>query len=379
MTERLANQRALFDLPEGVAYLRCAASSPLLGAAVAAGQAGVARKARPWTAFGDGPALVAETRALFAALIGAGPRDIALMPSASFGLSTAAANLTVGPGRCVLVLEDQFPSNVYPWRAAVARDGGRVRDVATPADRDWTAAVLAALDETVAVAALPHCHWLDGAMLDLEAIGARCRAVGAALVLDLSQSLGAVPFDVARVQPDFLVTVAEKWMLGPFRLAYCYAAPNRQDGRPLDHAWSNREGHGDHARLIDYTDAYEPGAIRYDMGERADFVALPQAIAGLKQLLAWTPDAIARTLAPMVDDIAARAGDRGLVPTPKPVRAPHFLGLRAPGGLPATLAERLAARDVYVSQRGDALRVAPHVYTTPGDLDRLFDALDAAL
>lgn len=379
MTELLPNQRALFDLPGDVAYLRCAASSPLLRAAVAAGQEGVARKARPWTAFTDGPALVAETRALVARLIGAGDRDIALMPSASFGVSTAAANLTVAPGRAVLVLDGQFPSNVYPWRWAAARDGGTVRAVPAPRDGDWTGAVLSALDETVAVAALPQCHWLDGAVLDLAVIGARCRALGAALVLDLSQSLGVVPFDIGAVRPDFLVAVAEKWMLGPFRLAYFYAAPHRQRGRPLDYAWSNREGHGDHARLIDYTDAYEPGAIRYDMGERADFVALPQAIAGLKQILEWTPDAIARTIAPLVAEIAARAAQRGLVPTPQPVRAPHFLGLRAPGGLPAGLAEGLAARGVYVSARGDALRVAPHLYNDRGDIDRLFDALDALL
>jgi selenocysteine lyase/cysteine desulfurase len=329
----------------------------------------------------DGAALVAETRDLFARMIGARAHDIALCPSASFGLSTAAANLPVGPGRRVLILEGQFPSNVYPWQEAARAGGGTVEIVPRPAspDIDWTDLVLERLDDGVAVAALPQCHWVDGVEIDLVRIGARCRAVGAALVLDLSQSLGARPFDVAAVQPDFLVTVAEKWMFGPYRLAYLYAAPHRQQGRPLDLNWCNRLGHADHARLVDYTDAFEPGAIRYDMGGRADFVALPQALAGLRQLLEWGPAAISATLAPMVDEIALRGEALGLTAPPAAFRAPHFLGLRAASGLPKGLAEGLAARGVHVSVRDDAIRVAPNVYNDRSDIDRLFTALEDLL
>lgn len=376
----IPNQRHLFDLPEDVAYFRCAAASPLLRDALAAGQSGLAKKARPWLLGAEESRRQPEqVRTRVAALIEAEPDDIALVPSASYGLSTAAANLTIGPGRSVVLLDRQFPSNVYPWQAAVQRDGGFLTTVWQPPKGDWTAAVLDAIGPNTAVVAVPGFHWTDGSRLDLEAVAVACRSHGAALVLDLSQSLGAVPFSVRQVDPDFMVAVAEKWMMGPAQLAYLYVAPRHQDGVPIEYGWANRAGSDDHANLDRYTDAYQPGARRFDAGERSNYATLPVAIRALDQILTWTPEAITRTLAPVVRDIARGAGTMGLAPTPPSARAPHMVGLRVTGGLEPDLAGRLAERGVHVSVRGDVVRVAPHVYNHDGDIDRLFDALRAEL
>lgn len=376
----IENQRHLFDLPDEVAYLRCAASAPQLKSIYEAGRLGLAKKSRPWRlgsreTFDD----VEHLRTLFADLIGAAAGDVALVPSASYGLSTAAANLAVGEGRDVILLARQFPSNVYPWRALVRRGGGRLLTVERAADDDWTSAVLAAIGPATAVVALPQCHWLDGAMLDLDAIGRRAREVGAALVLDLSQSLGAVPFDVATVQPDFAVAVAEKWLLGPYQLAFFYAAPSRQDGEPIEHTWIGRAESEDYGRLVDYRDSYQPGARRFDVGERGNFISVPMAVQALRQIADWRVDAIAATLRPLVDEVADRAAEIGLTPVPAAIRAPHMIGLRAGSGLPRGLGDRLADRDVFVSVRDQAIRVAPHVYNDRWDLDRLFSALTELL
>ena len=371
----IPSQRHLFDLPEDVAYLRCAAASPLLRDALAAGQAGLAKKARPWCLGREESGREPEqVRALVAALIDAKPDDIALVPSASYGLSTAAANLTIGPGRSVVLLDRQFPSNVYPWRAAVQRDGGFLTTVWRPSGGDWTASVLDAIGPDTAVVAVPGFHWIDGGRLDLEAVAAACRPHGAALVLDLSQSLGAVPFSVRRIDPDFVVAVAEKWMMGPVQLAYFYVAPRHQAGTPIEHGWANRAGSEDHSNLDRYSDGYQPGARRFDAGERAHYATL-----ALDQILIWTPEAITRTLAPVIQDIARGAATMGLRPTPPSARAPHMVGLQVSGGPEPDLAQRLADRGVHVSIRGDVVRVAPHVYNHDGDIDRLFDALRAEL
>ena len=109
-------------------------------------------------------------------------------------MTIAARNLPLGAGQTIVLLADQFPSNLYPWRAAAARAGAEIVTVDAP-DGDLTSAVLAAIDERTAIAALPHCRWTDGALLDLESIGERVRAAGAALALDLTQSAGALPID----------------------------------------------------------------------------------------------------------------------------------------------------------------------------------------
>lgn len=376
----IACQRDLFDIPDDLAWINCAQHSPALKTVFDAGLGGLERKRHPWTL---GPAQYQEdvmrARTLFAGLIGATAADISFMPSASYGLSLAAKNLTIGPGRRVVLLAEQFPSHVYPWREAVKRDGGTVVTVERPNKGSWTQAVLAEVDERCAVLALPACHWMDGRSLDLELLSKAARACGTALVLDLSQSLGAVPIDVGEIAPDFLCAVAYKWLLGPYSFGYLYSAPHRQDGQPLEHAWSSRGGADDAGSITDYRDDFLPGARRYDVGERGNYIALPMAIAGLEQVHAWGVGEISATLRPMVDTIARRAEALGLQATAAEGRAPHFLGLRFPEGPPPGLTDRLKEKQVYISQRGDSLRVSPHLYNNDADIERLFEALAATL
>jgi selenocysteine lyase/cysteine desulfurase len=380
MPELIPCQRHLFDLPDDVAYLNCAYMSPLLKRAAEVGAEAIARKLRPWRIKADDFFTESErARALFSGLLGAHADEIALVPAASYGLAIAAANLPVAPGRRILVLAEQFPSNVYTWRALAAQSGAKVATVERGVDGDWTSAVLARLDGRVAIAALPHCHWIDGGLLDLAAIGARCREVGSALVVDATQSLGALPLDLAAIRPDYLVCPGYKWLLGPYSLGYLYVAPQHRDGRPLEQNWIARRGSEDFARLIDYQDAYQEGARRFDVGERSNFALVPVGSVGLEQLLAWGVERIAATLAAKTAAIAERAAALGLQAAPAHLRAGHYLGLRFPQGAPQRLPERLAERQVYVSVRGDSLRVTPHVYNHEQDLDRLFEVLHAVL
>jgi selenocysteine lyase/cysteine desulfurase len=373
-------QRHLFDLPADVAYLNCAYMSPILKRAAAVGAEAIARKCRPWTITADDFFADSErARRLFAALLGASAEDIAIVPAASYGLAVAAANLPLAESQRILVLAEQFPSNVFTWRELTTQRGGEVLTIPRPPDGDWTAAVLAALDERVAITALPHCHWTDGGLLDLVAIGERCRELKSALVLDATQSLGALPLDLARVRPDYLVCPGYKWLLGPYSLGYLYVAPQHQDGRPLEQNWIAREASQDFARLIDYAERYQPGARRFDVGERSNFALMPVSIVGLEQLLAWGVPAIAETLAERTGRIAERAAALGLTSTPAARRAGHYLGLSLPQGMPSGLPERLAKERVYVSLRGASLRVTPHLYNDDADLDRLFAVLGAAL
>ena len=185
-------QRHLFDLPDDIAYLNCAYMAPLMHSVVEAGLRGVRRKARPWEiAAPDFFSDAALARELFARIVNARAEDIAIAPAASYGMTIAARNLPLRTGQTIVLLADQFPSNLYPWRAAAARAGAEIVTVDAP-DGDLSAAVLAAIDERTAIAALPHCRWTDGALLDLESIGEHVRAAGGALALDLTQSAGAL-------------------------------------------------------------------------------------------------------------------------------------------------------------------------------------------
>ncbi|WP_436638904.1 aminotransferase class V-fold PLP-dependent enzyme [Microbaculum sp. FT89] len=385
-TDRLDSQRHLFDIPRDVVWMNCAYMSPLMNAAVAAGEEGIRRKAHPWSM--TPPDFFSESedaRTLFGRLVNAPAEAVAIVPSASYGIAVAAANTLVSSGQSIVLLEDQFPSNVYAWRRKASENGARVRTV-TRAEAsgangatDWTSALVAAIDDDTAVVAAPNCLWTDGSLIDLETVGEAARRHGAALVLDLTQSAGVMPFDVSAVQPDFAVAATYKWLLGPYSLGFLYAAPHRQSGRPLEEGWITRAGARDFARLVDYQDDYEPGARRYDMGERSNFHLMPMATAALSRILDWGVDRIARTLGERNRDIVERAAGLGFSAPPEDFRAAHFLGLRHVGGIPATLLDTLKDRNVYVSVRGDSIRVTPHLYNDDEDVERFFAALEAAL
>ena len=373
-------QRDLFTIPENVAYFNCAYTSPLLKSAAAIGQRALTRKTAPWTLttdffFSD----LNENRGLFATLVEASPDDVAIIPSVSYGIALAARNLPVKPGQTIVVLQDQFPSNIYSWHRLAHERGASVVSVPRPEDGNWTPSVLAAITKETAIAALPHCHWTDGTLIDLVAVGKHCRACNCALVVDGTQSLGAMPFAVPEIQPDFLVTTAHKWLLGPYSYGFCYVAPRWQGGRPLEENWLNREGSEDFARLVQDREAYQDGAKRFDAGEASNFILAPIAGEALRQILFWGVSAIAETLQARTTAIAEKASRLGLQVAPAAHRAPHLIGLRHSAGFPANLPARLAEANVFASARGDSIRIAPHVYNTDGDVKRLFRVLQAQM
>lgn len=375
----LPSQRHLFDIPEDVAFLNCAYMSPLAHRVVAAGERGLRAKGRPWEiSTADFFSDVETVRSRIAALIGADADGIAIAPAASYGLSTAAQILPVSRGQRIVLLDEQFPSNVYPWRARAEDVGAEIVVVPRPADGDWTDAILSHLDNRVAIAAMANCHWTDGGLIDVETIGQRCRALGIKFVLDLTQSAGALPFDCARVQPDVIACASYKWLLGPYSLGFTYVAPEWRDKAPLEHNWIGRAGSEDFARLVAYEEAYQPGARRFDVGERANFALIPAFAESLTMLLEWTVPAIASTLRARTESLADAVAALGYSSLPSSQRAGHFLAIGLPPGgsaTPAALATSLAAKKVYVSVRGESVRITPHLYNTDSDVSQLVEAL----
>lgn len=370
-------QREAFELPRDVTYLNCAYMSPVSKAAIAAGEAAIRQKGRPFEVTApDFFSLPERARELFAKIIGADKEGVAIVPAASYGMTAATLNLPVTRGQEILVLKDQFPSNIYPWRRLAADKGATVRMLSLPQDgATWTEALLAAIGPNTAIVGTPNLHWTNGALIDLEQVSAACRKHGAALALDLTQSAGVLPTNLSRIQPDFAVAATYKFLMGPYGLGFMWVHPNWRDGRPVEEVWGARKGAEDFANLVDYQDDYAPGARRFDMGERSQFQLLPIAIAGMEQLLGWGIEDIQETLTARTLEIADRTSQLGFRSLPVGARAGHYLGLMRDGPLPTGLVQRLADKNVYVSVRGPSVRITPHLYNDAEDVDRFVEAL----
>lgn len=385
--EALSRQTHGFHIPAGVHYLNCAFMSPLLREVEEAGIEGMRRKRTPFETaprdfFEDSDRL----RDAFASLIGApDPERVAIVPSVSYGITTVARNLNPPRGSNVVILAEQFPSNVYPWRRLADERELVLRTVEAPVTAGsrgaaWNEALLEAIDSSTSVVAVPLYHWMDGTRFDLEEVGKRARELGAALVIDGTQSVGAAPFDLSAVQPDALVCAGYKWLLGPYSLGLAWYGSRLDGGVPLEETWTSRPDSDDFRRIGDYRNDYRPGAARYDVGERSNFILVPMQLAAIRRILAWSPEAIQEYCRSITRDALTEAVSLGVTVEDEMWRGNHLFGLRLPAGVdPARLGPELEARSISVSLRGSAIRVAPHVYNGEEDLNTLVEAIRVTL
>ncbi len=386
MTAPLACQRHQFSLPDDFHYLNCAYMGPLPKVAECAGIEGLRAKRFPQAIDPDDFFRPAdELRARFARLINAPePNRVATVPSVSYAVSTIARNTETGPGCNVVIVHEQFPGNVYPWRRLVEEKGGELRVVEPRGDgvrgEGWTERILDRIDGGTVAVAMGTVHWTDGTRFDLRAMRERTREVGAAMILDGTQTVGAVPIDVQALAPDALIVAAYKWLLGPYSLSLAWFGDRYLDGIPLEETWIGRRDSENFAGLVDYVDEYQPGALRFDVGQRSNFALIPALSASLDLVLEWRPERVSEYCRALMADAFPRLRELGLRVEDDRWRSPHLFGL----GLPEAVdRERLKGclhrHRVGVSFRGSSVRVSPYVYNNPGDVEALVAAFAETL
>lgn len=381
----LDNQKSLFSLPEDLHFLNCASRAPLLNEAQALGIAGLRRQIVPQSLPPEDYSRESEElRTRVAGLINASPDAIAITPSVSYGVAIAEHNTRLGGGQNVVTMEEEFPSDVYAWMERCRKDGATLRSVARPKHSAnvsslWNERLLDAIDGQTAVVNVSSVHWTDGVRFDLEAIGKRAREVGAIFVVDGTQSIGAAPFDFGTIAPDLLVCAGYKWLLGPYQIGFAALGARFLDAEPFEYHWSNRAGSHDTTATA-YRQEYEKGARRFDVGEHANYITVPMLSEGVRQAGAWGGAAIQDYCQTLTLPLTRFLDDERFVVAPASQRVAHIIGVRlADERRLTTVMKCLAERQVRVSQRGRSVRISPHVYNTPEDMDALMDGLAAGV
>lgn len=375
--------RAHYNLPDDLHFLDGAAQGPQLRAVTEAGIDAVRRKEVPTSIRAEHyfeP--VARLRASFAELLGVSAHCIATVPSVSYAMASVARVIDVPAGKRIVSVADVFPSSYYTWSAYAKTRGCTFELIGPPAGSedfaaDWNARLLDAIDDTCGLAVVPPVHWITGVAFDLSDVRRHCDAVGARLVVDATQWLGARPFDFESVRPDALTCAGYKWLGHPYALGYLYLADDLHDGVPLEQNWSTRRGAKDFARLTHWTEEYQPGAVRFTMGEAANFINVAMGQVALDQLLAWGPAAVAAHTSYLVGGYWARFEALGYALPSSRFRVGHLFSLALPEGAdPVQLRADLQEARVAVSLRGEYIRVSPHVSSREEDLDALVGVLN---
>jgi selenocysteine lyase/cysteine desulfurase len=304
--------------------------------------------------------------------------EIAFVGPTSLGLNLVAAGLSLRKGDNILIYQDDYPSNVYPWMALAekgvqvrlmnVRELGRIRNID----------VLGQVDENTRLVALASCHFVTGWRIDIAGIGQQLRARNIPFCVDAIQTLGAFPTTVEHV--DFLAADAHKWLLGPCAAGILYVRKEFQERlRPTIVGWHN-------VRCANYVAqdqiVHPPDGRRYEAGS-ANLIGLAGLQAGMELLLEVGIDNIAAELlrkrAWLVPALQAKsyAVLGGSAP---PENASGIVTFYKPDAHMPTLHAKLAEANIITSLRASRagqryVRLSPHFYNTDAELQRMLELL----
>ncbi len=374
----IKTQRELFDIPNDIAYFNCAYNSPLLLESTKRLHVGVDSKSHPWERIPDDFFNDAEIiRTLSSEIFGGDSDGYAVVPSASYALSTASRILEskLMKNDKILLVDEEFPSIVLPLKRVVNETGAIITTVLKPKNGNWTEAVINGINEKIKVVAISSCHWTNGAFIDLLAIRKKCDEFNTILIIDTTQTLGAMPFSVDVIKPDFMVAAGYKWLLCPYGFSLFYIDEKWRNERPLEETWIARENAQDFANLVNYSDKYMDGSRRFEVGEKCTPTILPGAIAALEQIQTWGVDKIADSILNINRKIETNLVQLGFQLPDDSQRCPHILGAIVPDSFTGNIVNELKNRKIFISQRGKSLRFAPHLYINDNDIERLNNAI----
>ncbi|MCB0762548.1 MAG: aminotransferase class V-fold PLP-dependent enzyme [Flavobacteriales bacterium] len=378
------SQKHLFSLQEGIHYLNCAYKAPLLKKGEEACAKSLIASRNPFNlSVDDFFDTTEEIKRQFGQLIHADAGDVVLVSSTSYAFTSVLNNTPAKPHGHALTLEHEFPSGYYSLSRWCEEHSQNLKSVGfqeREAGESPTTHLLNSITSETSVVLMSSVHWMNGMRFELEGIGKRCKEVGAVFIVDGTQSVGAQPIDVKACHIDALVCASYKWLFGPYSMAVAYIAPRFHGGKPVEEPWINRSNAREFQNLTQYVADYRPAAARFNGGETSNFILSPILLEALRQVNAWTPEAIsayARRLSAPLFELLQSAGIQS---ANREEYANHIFPLTLPSHVDHEhLKKLLNENQIFISLRGQHIRVSVNVFNEEADIEKLVEVVQQVL
>jgi cysteine desulfurase/selenocysteine lyase len=367
--------RSLFPICERLAYFNHAGVSPVNTRAVAAMNEFNEQTARLSIneyrqAMNDRQN---ELRQRCATLINARSVDeIVLIPNTAAGINTAAVSLPLRLGDNVLVLDGDYPANIYPWMNQAHRgvltkfvpqhNGGLDLDL-----------LVSRIDSHTRVIAMSTVVFATGFRNNLVEVGKLCRERGIFFVVDGIQSLGALPFDAQEANVDILAAGSQKWLMGPIGSGFLYVRRELL-GQLVPGAYVGASSVVDADNFLDYNFTLVPTAERFKLGSSNAIGAYGlNATLGLLQEIGI--ERVAERILMLADVAIGDLQERGfkLSASTAPEHRSGIIIPKVPD--PKAASARLEQAGIVCIPRGKGIRIAPHFYNTEEEILRVGELL----
>ena len=368
--------RSLFPITKRFNYLNHAAVSPLPLPTLQAVEAQLkdvhengSVNFRSWLSVKE------QARKLLADLLGARPEQVALMRNTSDGLSTVANGLVWRKGDNIVTFRGEFPSNIYPWLRIRDAFGIEVRMCEERDGRIEFDDLERLIDQNTRIVTISHVQFASGFRMDLERLGRLVRRHDALFVVDAIQALGVMPTNVTSEFIDVAAGASHKWLLAPEGVGYLYLSDRaRERIQPTLVGWISVP---EPENYQDFDQGWNKGALAWETGTGP--AALVYGLkASLELLTALGVPQTARYLKQLTDHLCEGLQGKSyeVVSSRRPGEKSQIVCIRHTSGLSAmALYTHLKKHNIITAPRGDRLRIAPHVYNTPEEIDQLLNTL----
>ncbi len=306
-----------------------------------------------------------------AKLINASPAEIAIVKNTSEGIATIAEGLNWKPGDRVIMFEEEFPANYYPWLRLAARGV----ELTTLSIYDPLEKIAEAV-RGARLLAVSYVNYLSGFRVDLRGIGELCNRHGCFFFVDAIQGLGAFPVDVEACHIDALAADGHKWMLGPEGNGLLYVRRKWLDAiEPVEFGWTNPANFADYGSrdmtLRGDAGRYECGTLNTAgcFGQRAAIEFLLEV--GIENI-AGAVDALATRL-----EVSLRERGYELMVERTRQTGSGIVSFRHPSVDCRSIVSELKRHRVLAAPRQGWVRMSPHFYISSDDIDEVLKRLPA--
>jgi selenocysteine lyase/cysteine desulfurase len=327
-----------------------------------------------WSQWSEG---IEATRRSAASVLGARPEEIALVQNTTAGISLIAEGYPWSDGDNVVTLENEFPSNLYPWMNLASR-GVQTRRVAVDGARVTLDRIASACDSRTRIVSVSWVGYASGWRTDIGQLAELVHDRGALLFVDAIQGMGVFPLDVKQTPVDFLAADGHKWMLGPEGAGFLFVRGEHLDLlRPMGVGWNSVVHAHDFSRIeLDL----RPSAARYEGGSQnmAGFLALGASLRLLQQFgLTSQQSPIAGRVLELTDRACERLGEIGaeIVSVRQGAHRSGIVAFRFSGRDLRAIRQHCLGQGVALGYRAGCLRISPHAYVNEDDIERLIEAL----
>ncbi len=323
-----------------------------------------------------------EVRILFGKIVNCLPSEVAIIPSASYGISSVLNNINCSKGQHAITIYKDFPSDYFSIKRWCDKNKVELKIVKVNEKLDligeiWNKKIINSINEKTALVILSSIHWMNGLKLDLESIGKKCRSVGAKLIVDGAQSVGVLPMDVKKFNIDALICPSYKWLFGPYSLGLAYMGSYFNNGIPIEESWLNRANAIDFCNLSDYDPKYKPDAGRFNVGETSNFILMPMLKQSLIQVNNWLNSDLQSYSRELIKPLISYLQEMGVKFESDTYFSSHMFGLKLPKEVNSELLkENLIKKNIYLSLRGNTIRVSIHVFNTNEDIEKLIEVIE---